>query len=130
MNVFTALKESFIRASLHYGKLRTRQYLLNMNDSLLQDAGFSRHLLLQGVDAWPWRTETEQSPEFKLITSVEKVVPVEFGKRTVKQAIRELNTYSDRELAELGVTRHGIEEAVRYGRPNIEGGVDDQRRAA
>ncbi|KZN15246.1 DUF1127 domain-containing protein [Marinomonas sp. TW1] len=33
-----------------------------------------------------------------------------------KQAINELKSYSDRELAELGISRFNIKDAVQYGR--------------
>ena len=40
--------------------------------------------------------------------------------RNIKQAIRELNAYSDRELADLGVARRDILHVVNHGRPGID----------
>ncbi|MEO3432769.1 DUF1127 domain-containing protein [Inquilinus sp. CAU 1745] len=39
--------------------------------------------------------------------------------REVSRAIAELEAYSDRELADIGVTRSGIRQAVLYGRENV-----------
>ena len=50
--------------------------------------------------------------------------------REVRRAVNELNSYSDRDLAELGVSRQTIEEAVRFGRPAIEGVAQKQSRVA
>lgn len=36
--------------------------------------------------------------------------------KEMRQAIRELETFSDRELMDLGLVRGDIERAVRYGR--------------
>lgn len=36
-----------------------------------------------------------------------------------RRAIRELSAYSDRELAQLGLTRSGIVSAVKYGRQEM-----------
>lgn len=34
---------------------RTRKYLVGLNDRTLAELGFSRELLEQGANAWPWR---------------------------------------------------------------------------
>jgi len=39
------------------GRERARRELLALSDAFLAEHGFSRHLLLQGKDAWPWRIE-------------------------------------------------------------------------
>lgn len=39
--------------------------------------------------------------------------------RETARAISELEAYSDRELADIGVTRSGIRHAVLYGRENV-----------
>lgn len=43
----------------HRAKDRTRKQLLDLGDHILEDTGFSRFLLEQGVTAWPWRTPVE-----------------------------------------------------------------------
>lgn len=45
----------------------------------------------------------------------------------IRRAVRELQSYSDAELNELGLSRAGIEDAVRHGRPGFE---SDQPKAA
>src|SRR5262245_3139362 len=39
--------------------------------------------------------------------------------RLLRNAIRELHQLDDRTLADIGVTRCGIESAVRHGRPRV-----------
>lgn len=41
-----------------------------------------------------------------------------FSKREIRRAIAELNQYSDRELADLSLSRSEIPFAVRFGRPD------------
>lgn len=36
-------------------KQRALSELMKMSDRVLEDAGFSRELLIQGAKAWPWR---------------------------------------------------------------------------
>jgi len=47
--------------------------------------------------------------------------------REIRRAVRELQSYSDAELNELGIGRGGIEQAVRHGRPGID---TDESKAA
>jgi uncharacterized protein YjiS (DUF1127 family) len=42
---------------------------------------------------------------------------------TERLLVRTLSHLSDRELADLGMDRHGIVEAIRGGRPNIPGAL-------
>jgi uncharacterized protein YjiS (DUF1127 family) len=46
-----------------------------------------------------------------------RVLGLSAEEREIRQAIRELGAYSDRELNELGLTRAEIPHVVRYGRP-------------
>ncbi|WP_020560455.1 DUF1127 domain-containing protein [Thiofilum flexile] len=39
------------------------------------------------------------------------------SEREIRRAVTELKALDDRDLSELGLTRGGIEYAVRYGRP-------------
>ncbi len=91
-------------------RARTRRVLLDRGDRFLEDVGISRELLEAGVHAWPWRVDGSASP----------AEPVREGRRGLRQAIRELNAYSDRELADLGLARADIPRAVLYGRPGID----------
>ncbi len=129
MSIFNNFKTAFVNFSVHSGKVRTRQQLLRMSDRQLEDFGFSKALLLDGVKAWPWRTETDSGNALQSVIATAAAKP-EQPRRVVNQAINELSAYSDRELAELGVTRQGIEEAVRYGRPAVEGVFESHKHAA
>ena len=129
MSIFTNIKKAFVAASVHNGKVRARQELLRMSDRQLADFGFSRELLLDGVSAWPWRVDADNLVAAPMSVDGSAVKP-SHARQEIKQAINELSSYSDRELAELGVTRHGIEEAVRYGRPAVEGVFESRKHAA
>lgn len=91
-------------------RARTRRILLDRSDRFLEDVGISRELLEAGVHAWPWRVDG----------SVPPAEPVRESRRGLRKAIRELNAYSDRELADLGLARADIPRAVLYGRPGID----------
>jgi uncharacterized protein YjiS (DUF1127 family) len=98
---------------------RLRQDLLQLDARLLADAGFSRELVEAGVHAWPWRAPTEPSAALHLgrpLTEAE-----------YRAAIAELESYSDTDLLDLGLSRAAIPEAVRNGRPGFP---EDQRQAA
>lgn len=122
MKFFSVLKNAVVRSSEYAGRSKAMHELLNMSDRQLQDFGFSRELLEVGVGAWPWRSEA--APQLSVIRVGT------FAKSEVKKAVNELSQYSDRELAELGVTRNSIEEVVQYGRPTVEGTLENHHRAA
>jgi uncharacterized protein YjiS (DUF1127 family) len=97
---------------------RLRQDLLQLDARLLKDAGFSRVLVEAGVHAWPWRTPTEPSAALlgRPLTEAE-----------YRAAVAELESYSDTDLQDLGLSRNAIPEAVRNGRPGFP---EDQQQAA
>lgn len=121
-------------------KSRLRQQLLGMSDRQLQDFGFSRAMLIEGVSAWPWRIDavadavsagTDLKKEGLVAAPVvSQIAAPKVSRRKIRKAVKELNSYSDRELAELGVNRNNIEEVVRYGRPTVEGVFQNDRTAA
>lgn len=80
---------------------RVQSTLLSMGREWVEAQGYSYEMLRAGVHKWPWRETPEAIAEQK----------------EIKQAITELSSFSDRELHELGINRNGIENAVRYGRP-------------
>ncbi|WP_298611055.1 DUF1127 domain-containing protein [uncultured Thiothrix sp.] len=51
----------------------------------------------------------------------------EHSSAEIRQAIRELQSLSDRDLSDMGLARSEIEYAVRYGRKGID---DEQRHVA
>ena len=133
MSFLNAISDKFLASAERRGRRMARTQLLNMSDRQLNDFGVSRHLLMEGISAWPWRDAStadlagEGLARIPAITNVGKNV---IGAKDIKKAVKELSSFSDRELAELGVTRHSIEESVRYGRPAIEGTVEEQRHVA
>ena len=111
-NMFQLLKNFAIGYEgymTHVGRNQARRVLLSQDPRTLEDMGISRHLLLQGVDAWPWREgEVAMVP-----TRVSKLAK----SREEKRAIRELRAMSNAELSDMGISRGGIVDAVRNGRP-------------
>jgi len=90
------------------GRAQARRVLMTQSARSLEDMGISRHLLAQGVDAWPWRDGEEQPLPTRITTASKR--------REEKRAIRELRAMSTAELSDMGITRGGIVAAVRYGR--------------
>jgi len=94
------------------GRIRAHKVLIGQSDWVLDDLGISRELLKGGVKNWPWKNAENQPSVIE--TSKESRRKIE------ARAIRELNSYSDKELHDLGINRGSIVEAVRNGRPNHE----------
>jgi len=101
---------------------RLRHDLLRLDARLLADAGFSRELVEAGVRAWPWRAPAEPAEGLGSLRFGRKLTEADY-----RTAIAELESYSDVELLDLGLSRGAIPEAVRNGRPGFP---EDQRRAA
>ncbi|MBX2881770.1 MAG: DUF1127 domain-containing protein [Granulosicoccus sp.] len=100
------------------GKLRVMAYLRGLPDNQLLAWGFSPAQLNQGISGWPWRLDTPPAT-----TST-----IENTSVAVQNSIKELQRFSDVELADLGLNRGSIEDAVRNGRPGIE--ISDTPQAA
>lgn len=107
------LIQSLEHAAVSIGRHRLRRELLKKNDRLLEDLGFSRERLEEGVDAWPWRL----SPEDRQLS-----FSATLDRREARQAIAKLQAYSDRELNDLGLARGDIEHVVHHGRPGYPEG--------
>jgi len=112
------LTDRYNRYMTMLGRRRAREVLLKSSDRLLKDAGFSRELLEQGVDAWPWAASDAR----------QDLPPLKFDDEAAQKAIRELQSYKDSELHDLGITRGRIRDAVYNGREGFESDVD--KRAA
>ncbi len=140
INIINNLKEAFVSAAMYNSKSRLRQQLLGMSDRQLEDFGFSRDLIIEGVSAWPWRMDSVadaiaagtnlKAEGLSIAPVVSQVATPKVTRRKIRKAVKELSSYSDRELAELGVNRNNIEEVVRYGRPAVEGMFENKRSAA
>ena len=114
MKIFDNLLRGFDSYITYLGRSRAREVLLRSSDRMLEDAGFSRELLASGVEAWPWHT-----PALAL-------TPLDFKQVGNVAAMRELQTYSDKDLHDLGISRSSIPEAVMFGRE----GIDSERKVA
>ena len=99
-----------------------RNDLLKLDARLLADAGYSRELLEAGVRAWPWRIPAEPAAGFAALGAGKPLTEADY-----RIAVAELESYSDADLLDLGLTRGAIPEAVRNGRPGFP---EDQRQAA
>ena len=101
---------------------RMRKDLLQLDPRLLADAGYSHELLEAGVHAWPWRTPAEPAAGLGALHFGKPLTEADY-----RAAIAELESYSDADLLDLGLSRGAIPEAVRSGRPGFP---EDQRQAA
>ena len=115
--ILNALTDALHRVA----RSRTRALLLRQDDRLLADAGFSRELLLEGVHAWPWRTDAQLAEEARDATMM---------RERQRRAMRELDAMDDRELADLGIARVDIPRAVREGRTGIDAPAERDERIA
>jgi hypothetical protein len=112
MITITRIIKSMGRSIDSMAKARVNSALLSMGREWVEDKGYSYEALRAGVSKWPWRRSPEKVAEEKQI----------------KRAIRELKSYNDRELRDIGISRSKIEQAVRYG--NAANDSDFDKHAA
>ena len=131
--IVNSVEKSFVNA----GRTRARLDLLKRSERVLADGGFSRDLLEQGNQAWPWRIDgSVPTPSTQYLfapAGLRTPVPAmqqRFASNA--KAVADLNAYSDAELADLGLARAGIVDAVHEGRPGMNEAVNgsDDRKAA
>lgn len=94
------------------GRVEAYKILMRQDDKSLQDIGIDRHELIGGLKNWPW----DGSATIQAKQPVAKA-----------RAISELNSYSDRELHDLGINRGMIVDAVSNGRAGIDNAPIQQR---
>lgn len=120
--MFTQVSSFLANFFIKLGRERARNSLLMLNDRLLEDIGVSRELLLKGNSAWPWRIDSVEiksnAPQDRKIINVYSMASEKEDE--IKRAINELRSYSDRELADIGVARNDIEFVVRNGRSRLD----------
>lgn len=109
MSTFKKLTSSIFNALEMAGRAKTLAHLEGLSDRTLQDLGFSRTLMSQGVHAWPWKADQSITGETASTDSNE-----------INAAVEELNAYNDRDLADLGISRGEIRDAVIHGRKGID----------
>ena len=131
--IVNSLEKSFVNAS----RTRARLNLLTRSERVLADGGFSRDLLEQGNQAWPWRIDgnvpTSSTPYIHAPAGLRTSVPaMQQNYASNAKAVADLNADSDVELADLGIARTGIVEAVHFGRSGSDKAVNrsDDRQAA
>jgi len=110
MNTLAKLKKSIGAFFDATAKARVHSTLLCMGRDWVERHGYSWTLLRKGVSHWPWR----QTPEARA------------EELETRRAIRELKSFSDRQLHDLGINRKGVEHAVRHG--NADAGFDAERK--
>lgn len=104
MSIFKKLGKSIFHALELVGRAKTLAHLETLSDHMLDDLGFSRALMRQGVSAWPWRKDQAVN-----------VTKTSTNAHAIEQAVQELNTYNDRDLDDLGLARGDIRHAVTNG---------------
>ncbi len=133
-NLITLIHKGYDQYMTRVARQHALQVLARQSDATLRDIGISRELLNSGVSSWPWQS-AEQSPTQNAVSGAVSVTAASTmqhqklassSRKTYHKvmskarAIRELRSYSNRELRDLGITRDSIVEAVNHGRPGIE----------
>ncbi len=110
-----ALGTSFEKYMTHRGRVEALNILRAQDEKTLEDIGVCRHELVGGVKNWPWDgSVTRQATQAP--SQIEQI-----------KAVRELSTYSDRELHDLGINRGMITYAVVNGREGIDNDLPPTR---
>jgi len=108
MSFLTKLSSTIMTAFEIAGRSKTLSSLNSLSDSQLDDLGFSRELMAQGISAYPWKAQ-----DFK---SMPTLTETRATAKEIKDSIKELQAYNDRDLADIGIARYEIEEVVMNGR--------------
>lgn len=108
MSWYRRFTRSLQKAVERSGRARVLAVLRGMDPRTLKDLGYSPELLRKGLSAWPWRLE-EAAGTAKMPSS-----------KQIRAAETELSSYSDAQLADLGIHRGAISDVVRNGRPGID----------
>lgn len=95
----------FERYMTRRGRVEAHKILMAQDLKTLEDIGIDRHELEGGVKNWPWDGSVTLQAKKPVVNT---------------KAISELNTYSDRELHDLGINRGMIADAVTNGRVGID----------
>lgn len=105
MSILNTLSDMVVASFERSSRRKALIELNSMSDRSLEDMGVSRALLSQGIQSWPWKNGTELNNTAK--TS---------KRREIRAAIKELQAYNDRDLADLGISRGEIVDMVTNGR--------------
>ncbi|PWQ94576.1 DUF1127 domain-containing protein [Leucothrix arctica] len=108
MSFLSKLSSAVMTAFELSGRSKTLSYLNSLGDSQLEDLGFSRELMNQGLAAFPWKAQD--------FDNLATLTETRATSQEIKEAIAELQAYNDRDLADIGIARYEIEDAVINGR--------------
>ena len=108
MKVLHKISQKFDSCITFVSRSRARDVLLRFSDRSLEDAGVSRVLLKEGVKAWPWRTP-----------SIEQTLP-RWQRDLI--TIYELESFSEKDLNDLGIDKNKIRESITFGCEGIDQG--------
>lgn len=97
------------------GRIEARKILLTQGDSTLSDIGIDRTELEGGIKNWPWDGSATVTAKAQAVAKQDR--------KTIKKAVHELSTLSDRQLQDMGIYRGMIADAVVNGRPGIDNDV-------
>ena len=119
MSFVQSFFQNYLRHMERNAAYRVHEQISKMDSDHLIRAGISLELLAKGPAAYPWRAERIEQRATVTKMPQDK-------EAAIRQAITELKSFSDNELADLGISRSGIAHAARYGRPS----EDEGHRAA
>jgi uncharacterized protein YjiS (DUF1127 family) len=110
--MFESLKCKWLNFAEKYSRIKTLQILERMPDRQLEDAGLCAALVRGGIEYYPWRVN---EPAIPLPNHKPKHKTVGLSRRELRRAEAELRALTNKELADLGLSRGNIPYAVRYG---------------
>ncbi|RVU85478.1 DUF1127 domain-containing protein [Leucothrix sargassi] len=110
MSFLSKLSERVSTAFELSGHSKVLAHLNTLSDTQLEDLGFSRQLMSQGVAAYPWKENGVS------VSSLPTLTETRATSKEIKEAIAELKAYNNRELEDIGISRYEIEEVVLNGR--------------
>lgn len=128
MSIASAVIRKFLASIERRAAVQVYEHFNSLNPTVLRAAGLSPELLALGPDAYPWRAvEAQVNPDMPEVVTSQTT-----QKTQIRAAIAELESFSDSELHDLGITRQDISSVVRFGRPGIDDQVanDSQQAAA
>lgn len=106
MSILNTISDVVFAAFEKSGRRKALAELNTMSDRTLEDLGISRSLLSQGIQSWPWKSDMELNAAAQTTNK----------SKEIKAAIRELQAYNDRDLADIGISRGEIVDVVTNGR--------------
>lgn len=127
MSITTLLKNKILTGLEKRAAIRVYDHIKLVDPTALRAAGISIELLSQGPAAFPWRT----NPNEKVSGQIDMPSAIKASESEIRTGISELQSFSDAELHDLGISRGDIAHVVRFGRSGIDDvAANDQRQSA